>query len=257
MREGATRLAFAAAVFAMAVAGRSLADPAPMPPPRPVELGGHPLEMPPPESPPVPDTPPPATPPAPPAAGAAAGCLGELRRAGALAEEVGQPAVPDPACAIDTPVRMTAVANLAGRPGAIALPDGPVISCRLALVFASWTGRVAAPILAARRQSELKAVRTGPGFACRPRNRQAGAKLSAHGLGLAIDVAGFDFADGSTLAVGPAGTGDRDPAFAAVRVSACGWFTTVLGPGSDVFHANHLHLDVQQHGSSDRYRICQ
>jgi hypothetical protein len=42
-----------------------------------------------------------------------------------------------------------------------------------------------------------------------------------------------------------------------VRQAACGWFTTVLGPGSDEAHHDHLHVDIQQHGSSDRYRICQ
>ena len=42
-----------------------------------------------------------------------------------------------------------------------------------------------------------------------------------------------------------------------IRVAACGWFTTVLGPGSDAAHAEHLHVDILQHGSSDRYRICQ
>jgi hypothetical protein len=40
-------------------------------------------------------------------------------------------------------------------------------------------------------------------------------------------------------------------------MAACGWFTTILGPGSDPAHADHLHVDIQQHGSSDRYRICQ
>ncbi|MFL4994931.1 MAG: extensin family protein [Microvirga sp.] len=48
-----------------------------------------------------------------------------------------------------------------------------------------------------------------------------------------------------------------DPTLAAVRMAACGWFTTILGPGSDPAHADHLHVDIQQHGSSDRYRICQ
>jgi hypothetical protein len=40
-------------------------------------------------------------------------------------------------------------------------------------------------------------------------------------------------------------------------MAACGWFTTILDPGSDPAHADHLHVDIQQHGSSGRYRICQ
>ena len=34
-------------------------------------------------------------------------------------------------------------------------------------------------------------------------------------------------------------------------------FTTVLGPGSDAAHTDHLHVDMALHGTSDRYRICQ
>jgi hypothetical protein len=30
-----------------------------------------------------------------------------------------------------------------------------------------------------------------------------------------------------------------------------------LGPGSNAAHAEHMHVDILQHGSSDRYRICQ
>ena len=44
---------------------------------------------------------------------------------------------------------------------------------------------------------------------------------------------------------------------ATLRTAACGWFTTILGPGSDAAHATHWHLDIERHGSSDRYRICQ
>jgi hypothetical protein len=42
-----------------------------------------------------------------------------------------------------------------------------------------------------------------------------------------------------------------------VRTAACGWFTTVLGPGSDSFHSNNMHLDIESHGASGSYRICQ
>jgi len=41
----------------------------------------------------------------------------------------------------------------------------------------------------------------------------------------------------------------------AARDGACKSFTTVLGPGSDPSHANHLHLDQRERGKG--YRICQ
>ena len=33
----------------------------------------------------------------------------------------------------------------------------------------------------------------------------------------------------------------------SVRTAACGWFTTVLGPGSDAAHTDHLHVDIAPH----------
>ena len=87
--------------------------------------------------------------------------------------------------------------------------------------------------------------------------RSATGKLSAHAEGLAIDIAGFEFANGSTLRIGSEVGAAPDPALAALRTAACGWFTTILGPGSDEAHHDHLHVDIQQHGSSGNYRICQ
>ena len=43
----------------------------------------------------------------------------------------------------------------------------------------------------------------------------------------------------------------------AQRTAACGWFTTVLGPGADAFHADNMHLDLERHDASGKYRICQ
>jgi hypothetical protein len=42
-----------------------------------------------------------------------------------------------------------------------------------------------------------------------------------------------------------------------MRRAACGWFTTVLGPGADAAHAEHFHFDIARHGNSDFYRICE
>lgn len=83
--------------------------------------------------------------------------------------------------------------------------------------------------------------------------------MSAHGRGLALDIAGFGFADGRRFRV--ADHAGLEPAMAlflrGLRRAACGSFLTVLGPGSDSFHEDHLHLDLEQHGSGTRYRICE
>jgi hypothetical protein len=100
-------------------------------------------------------------------------------------------------------------------------------------------------------------VQTGPGFECRNVNRSPSGKLSAHAEGLAIDTASFELVDGTRLSVKPGGPAAGQAVLDTVRQAGCGWFTTILGPGSDAAHGDHLHVDVQRHGSSDRYRICQ
>jgi hypothetical protein len=139
----------------------------------------------------------------------------------------------------------------------VRLGDHPILACRFADGFGHWLGDLVAPLMAGSTNTELKSVRTGPGFECRNRNRAATGKLSAHAEGLAIDISGFELANGTTLRIKPEADTPPSPVLAALRTAACGWFTTILGPGSDEAHHDHLHVDIQQHGSSDRYRICQ
>jgi len=184
-------------------------------------------------------------------------CLDRLQAAGVTFETANPHTASNPACVIDTPVRLMAVPS-ASRPGAsVRLPEEPMLACRFAERLAHFLGDLAAPVIAGRLSFELKSVRTGPGYECRNRNRAANGHLSAHALGIAVDVAAFELASGKALPVKPDGDARGQAAVTAIRTAACGWFTTVLGPGSDAAHTDHMHLDILIHGSSDRYRICQ
>jgi hypothetical protein len=132
----------------------------------------------------------------------------------------------------------------------------PVLDCRTAEALGQWVDGVASPVIASAVGSPLRALRDVGGFECRNRNRRPDGKLSAHARGLAIDIGSFEAKNGTVTAVNTQ-LASAMPAIAALRRAACGWFLTVLGPGTDPDHATHLHLDLQQHGSSDRYRICQ
>lgn len=184
-------------------------------------------------------------------------CLTDLKAAGFDIEMTEQPSSSNEGCRIEAPVRLKAV-PVPSQPGTtVRLADQPVLACRFASRLGHWIGDLVAPLIAGIKETELRAVRTGPGFECRNRNRATTGKLSAHAEGLAIDIAGFDFSNGSVLLIKPEADAAPDPALAALRTAACGWFTTILGPGSDEAHHDHLHVDIEQHGSSDRYRICQ
>jgi hypothetical protein len=161
------------------------------------------------------------------------------------------------ACTVEVPVRLKSVTAQARAAAKVRLPEEPVVSCQFAERLAAWLGHLVAPLIGGRMSADLRAVRTGPGYECRNRNSAAIGKLSAHAVGKAIDITAFEVSSGKLLPIKPDGDEAMRDVVDAVRTAACGWFTTVLGPGSDAAHTDHLHVDVALHGTSDRYRICQ
>jgi len=164
------------------------------------------------------------------------------------------PPVAEGDCTIPLPVRLQSL-NSGG--AEIAFGATPVLDCRLALRLTDWIGNVVEPLARHHLGSGLVAVETGPGYACRKQNNMPTAKLSEHAKGNAIDIAAFALGDGRRIAVHPADqpTQAATGFLAAVRSTACGYFFTVLGPGSDAAHAEHLHLDLRSRTAN--YKICQ
>jgi hypothetical protein len=193
----------------------------------------------------------------PPGAAIDQACLDRLAAQGLEIEATTPPAANRNECVIDTPVRLDAI-KVTSRPQVvIRLPDRPTLSCRFVEQLGHWLADLVDPLVAGRVGSDIKAVRTGPGHQCRNRHGSGDGKLSAHATGIALDIVSFELANGASIPVKPNGN-DRDLAtMNALRAAACGWFTTVLGPGSDAAHAEHMHVDILPHGSSTNYRICQ
>jgi hypothetical protein len=143
---------------------------------------------------------------------------------------------------------------------AVLLPDrtriemrpAPVVRCEMAESLAAWVRDEAAPRLSASG-AVLRGVETYDDFECRGRNRVLGAKLSEHGKGNAVDVRAFTLADGRVIGLTDM-TAPKELR-EAIRESACGRFTTVLGPGSDAHHEGHIHVDLAPRHNG--YRICQ
>jgi hypothetical protein len=232
------------AALALGVAAplNAMADDPPLPPPRPPDLtapgnaAGEP--------------PPPA-----PNEGAASTCLAKLIAGGTGAEAVSALATSVEGCGIDAPVRLSSITVMGG--DVVSLPDRPLLECGFAAVLADYVRLIIAPVGEAMLHAKVAAIETGPGYECRTQDRVSGAKISAHGHGLAVDFVAIAFADKRRVLVERQTGGDEASFVRAVRTAACGWFTTVLGPGADAFHASNMHLDVEQHGSSGSYRICE
>jgi hypothetical protein len=82
-------------------------------------------------------------------------------------------------------------------------------------------------------------------------NNQPGANISEHAFGNAIDVGAFRLASGREVTVerGWKGAYEERGFLRQVHAAACERFSTVLGPGADVFHYNHFHLDLARRAS--------
>ena len=143
---------------------------------------------------------------------------------------------------------------------AIVLPDkrqipvkpAAILRCKMATALADWIRTDIVP-LAQQLGSTISDLDNFNSYQCRGRNRVAGALLSEHGRANALDVRGFKLANGRTISLT-----DRNVAREvreSVLHSACTRFSTVLGPGSDWYHEDHIHLDVMERRNN--YRLCQ
>ncbi len=121
------------------------------------------------------------------------------------------------------------------------------ITCGVADTFKGWLDSSVQPAAQAIYGQRVISMRIIASYSCRARDNIRGARLSEHGRGNAIDVAGFTLADGREVAVLTDYYGNaRDQRFLrTIRAQACGPFHTVLGPGADPYHRNHFHLDMQ------------
>lgn len=159
-------------------------------------------------------------------------------------------------CTVLNPVQLKSVETSLGR---VELPGQPILNCAFARQFAVWISDIAVPATAALGKAKLSSLSTGPGYQCRGRNGDSSAKISEHAFGNAIDIDGMTLTNHKRIEI-PDVLDKQAPdrrMLMALRTSACGYFTTVLGPGSNAAHASHFHFDLGTHGKSGNYRICE
>ena len=134
----------------------------------------------------------------------------------------------------------------------VAVEPPATLRCEMAESIVFFVRQDLAPAAAAMG-SPLRAIENYDSYDCRGRNRIEGAKLSEHGLAGALDIRSVRLKDGRV--VRPADSGAPREFRVAMKAAVCNRFTTVLGPGSDGYHEDHIHVDrIERHGG---YRICQ
>jgi len=153
-------------------------------------------------------------------------------------------------CGGDDLVKLEAVVLRGGQ--RVSLKPAATLRCEMARAVADWIRDDAAP-LAESLGSVLSGLDNFDSYECRGRNRVKGAKLSEHGKANALDVRSLDLANGTKLALTDRGLSREIRE--KVLWSVCTRFTTVLGPGSDWYHEDHIHLDIAQRRNN--YKLCQ
>ena len=132
----------------------------------------------------------------------------------------------------------------------IDMPDHPILDCAFALTFTEFAQDLMAPLATAMLGSGIVALATG-GYRCSSPIRLPSGNPNPHAKGIAIDLSAITLADRRRIAIGHEANSAEALFARTMRQAACGWFTTVLGPGTDPAHAEHFHLDVLRHGASD------
>jgi hypothetical protein len=176
-------------------------------------------------------------------------CRLALTEAIAIAPSI--PAISGPGgCGGDDLVRLEAVVLADNK--RVAVKPAAILRCAMATAIADWVRTDIAPF-AQNLGTSISDLDNFDSFECRGRNRVAGAKLSEHGRANALDVRALKFANGQSLSLTDR-TVPREQREAVLH-SVCARFSTVLGPGSDWYHEDHIHLDLAERHSG--YRICQ
>nr|WP_112662929.1 extensin family protein [Microvirga flavescens] len=156
------------------------------------------------------------------------------------------------ACGMDYPFKVAAFSE-----GSVGLKSKVTLACPIIPQIDTWLEEVVKPAAVMYFGVPLADLKAGS-YSCRPRNNQYGAKTSEHAFGNAMDVMAFALADGRevTVAKGWKGDASEQEFLREVFVGACRHFTTVLGPGADPFHYDHLHLDLARHNPRGDRSIC-
>jgi hypothetical protein len=136
-------------------------------------------------------------------------------------------------------------------PGPVSVTPAATLACPLVSVLDQWIDTAVQPAALrwfGRPVAEIKQISA---YSCRGMNGNPNARISEHAFGNALDIAVFTLADGRQIVVktGWHGAPEEQGFLRDVQGAACDRFTTVLAPGSDAYHYDHMHVDLMRRAS--------
>jgi hypothetical protein len=141
--------------------------------------------------------------------------------------------------------------------GAVAVRPAATLACPIVSVLDRWLADSVQPAAMRWFGARVVEIKQISAYSCRGMNGNSYAHISEHAFGNALDIAGFTLADGRHISVrdGWKGLPEEQGFLRDVQATACQQFTTVLAPGSNVYHYDHIHVDLMRRAS--RRLICQ
>lgn len=141
--------------------------------------------------------------------------------------------------------------------GPVAVKPTATLACPIVSELDRWLADSVQPSAMRWFGARVVEIKQISAYSCRGMNGNPHAHISEHAFGNALDVAAFVLADGRRITVkdGWRGMPEEQGFLRDVQSGACAHFTTVLAPGSNVYHYDHIHVDLMRRAS--RRLICQ
>src|SRR6185437_5820559 len=132
--------------------------------------------------------------------------------------------------------------------GPVAVKPAATLACPIVSVLDRWLADSVQPAAQRWFNSRVVEIKQISAYSCRGMNGNPNAHISEHAFGNALDIAAFTLADGRRITVetGWKGMPEEQGFLRDVQAAACREFTTVLAPGSNVYHYNHIHVDLMR-----------
>jgi hypothetical protein len=141
--------------------------------------------------------------------------------------------------------------------GAVAVRPAATLACPIVSVLDRWITDSVQPAAQRWFGARVVEIRQISAYSCRGMNGNPHAHISEHAFGNALDIAAFTLADGRRISVkdGWKGLPEEQGFLRDVQAAACQQFSTVLAPGSNAYHYDHIHVDLMRRTS--RRLICE
>jgi hypothetical protein len=141
--------------------------------------------------------------------------------------------------------------------GSVALKPAATLACPIVSALDRWLADSVQPAAMRWFGARVVEIRQISAYSCRGMNGNSYAHISEHAFGNALDIASFTLADGRQVSVkdGWRGLPEEQGFLRDVEAAACQQFSTVLAPGSNAYHYNHIHVDLMRRAS--QRAICQ